>query len=361
MGDLGSSNVLSGGRPRISIRGQVQNSLSTGLLSMLIEETHEGLKRCELTVGNWGSTSSGNDFLYFDRSLLEFGETVRIDAGEGSTGGVLFQGRISGLEGQFPSNRPPQLVVLAEDRLQDLRMTRRTRTFEDATDADVFSRIASDHGLTPDVSLDGPTWKVLAQLNQSDLAFLRDRARALGAELWVDDTTLFARVRPAREAGSLTLTNGQGLRELSILADLSHQRTGLTVSGWDVQGKDAAVHEATEACLQSEIGQGQGGAAVLQSTFGDRKDTLMHLHPGSPREAQAMAEGRYRQLGRRFLTGQAEADGDARIKVGAKVTFQGVGPLFNGEYTIVETRHFFDMKNGFSTRFSVERAFIGRP
>src|SRR5258705_8493580 len=43
---------------------------------------------------------------------------------------TLFEGRIMALEGQFPEGRQPQLVVLAEDRFQDLRMTRRTRTFK---------------------------------------------------------------------------------------------------------------------------------------------------------------------------------------------------------------------------------------
>lgn len=358
MGDIGSSNLLSGSRPRLTLGGQVQDSLSTGLLSMLVEESVDGMRRCELTIGNWGSSSVSGDFLYFDRRLLDFGKALRLDAGDGTAGGLLFDGRITGLEAQFAANRPPELTVLCEDRLQDLRMTRRTRTFEDVTDADVFRTIASDHGLTPDIDLSGPTWKVLSQLNQSDLAFLRDRARILGAELWVQDRTLLARVRSARDAGSLTLTYGQGLRELSILADLSQQRTALVVSGWDVQSKDAAIHEANESCVQSELGSGLGGASLLKLAYGERKETLMHHHPGSPREAQALAEGRFRQLARRFVTGQASADGDARIRVGARVTLQGVGPLFNGEYTIVEAKHLFNMNHGYVTRFAVERPFI---
>ena len=76
--------------------------------------------------------------------------------------------------------------MLAEDRFQDLRMVRRSRTFEDVSDRDVIEQIAGEHGLTTDVDLDGPTYRVLAQVNQSDLAFLRERARAVDAELWLD-------------------------------------------------------------------------------------------------------------------------------------------------------------------------------
>ena len=49
----------------------------------------------------------------------------------------------------YPDGGPPTITVLAEDRLQDLRMTRRSRSFEKATLADVARRIAGEHGLEP--------------------------------------------------------------------------------------------------------------------------------------------------------------------------------------------------------------------
>ena len=74
----------------------------------------------------------------------------------------------------------------------DLRMTRRSRHFEQMSDADVIRQIAQDHGLSAEVDVPGSAHTVLAQVNQSDLAFLRERARAAGVELWVEDTRLRA-------------------------------------------------------------------------------------------------------------------------------------------------------------------------
>ena len=94
---------------------------------MEIVETIEGLYRCEAEFINWGAGASATspDFLYFDRALLEYGKsfTVKLDDT------VLFDGRIMALEGNFPEGAPPLITVLAEDRFQDLRMTRRTRSF----------------------------------------------------------------------------------------------------------------------------------------------------------------------------------------------------------------------------------------
>src|SRR5439155_12349370 len=137
-------------------------ALATGLLELSIVETTQGLYRCEAKFGNWGPQGSGTGFLYFDRQLLDFGKQFQVKLGTD----VIFDGRVTGLEARFPESSPAEITVLAEDRFQDLRMTRRTQTFFDSSDSAVAQQIASDHGLTPSIDLQGPTHKVLAQVNQ---------------------------------------------------------------------------------------------------------------------------------------------------------------------------------------------------
>src|SRR5215210_2962734 len=119
-------------RPTIVVDGEVRATLADGLLGLLIAEDTAGLARCEAQFGNWGATGTRADFLYFDRQLLEFGKDLEIKIGSDA----LFTGRITALEGRFPQGRPPEIVALAEDRFQDLRKARRTRTFADVSDAD---------------------------------------------------------------------------------------------------------------------------------------------------------------------------------------------------------------------------------
>jgi phage protein D len=255
------------------------------------------------------------------------------------------------LEADYPRGRPPAIRVLAEDRLQDLRMTRRTRCFEQLADRDIFEQIARDHGLTAEVDVDGGTQALVAQVNQSDLAFLRERARAIGAEVWVDDTTLHVQARARRDAGSLTLTYGQRLRELSVRADLAHQRTSVAVGGWDPGGKAAIDESADGAAIQSELGDGEGGPAVLESALGERPERIVGPLALSQAEAQLLAQSALRERARRFVTGSGEAEGDGRLRVGAEVGLEGLGPLFDGAYSVVETLHLF----------RVERPWLGRP
>jgi phage protein D len=347
-------------RPRFFVEGEEKAALGDGLLSLHVEETSAGLYHCEAVFANWGPKDGTATFLYFDRQVLDFGKKLRIEAGGGVGAGRIFEGRITAIEGRFLRERPHEMLVLAEDRLQDLRMTRRTRTFENMSDADLFQQVASQHGLRAEADLNGPTHKVLAQVNQSDLAFLRERARATDAELWVEGDTLHVKARSRRNTGDVTLTLGRGLLECSVMADLAGQVGGFTVSGWDVSGKEAISFNATDTALGGELNGDEGGSRLLSSTLGQRNQQIVHLAPFTSAEAQALAEANYRRTARKFVTGHGLAEGDARVRVGAKLTLAGVGALFDGKYYVTRARHLFELRSGYRTQFTAERPGIGK-
>lgn len=342
-------------RPSIFIDGAENPPLSGGLMSLLIAENTSGLYRCEAKFGNWGTINSSTDFLYFDRRTLEFGKAFQIKLGSDS----IFQGKIMGLEARFPEGQSPEISVLAEDRFQDLRMTRRTRTFSDASDSDVINQIANDHGLSPSVDISGPTYAVLAQVNQSDLAFVRDRARAIDAEVWMDGSTLNAKSHTGRAGESLQMTYGNQLREFTVLADLAMQRTSVAVNGWNISSKSALQYEATDSVISSELNGDTSGVSILQSALGARKEALAHTVPLNDQEAQYEAETFFKMSARRFVVGRGVAETKATLRVGAKLDLQGLGPLFNGKYYVAEVKHIFDSAKGLRTEFRSERLGIG--
>lgn len=355
MGDLASTIPLYSARPTIAIDGQDDARLGAGTLAMSVHEDVFGLYRCELTIGNWGTLGNNLDFLFFDRSLIDFGKQLSIQIGNGDAGGEVFNGFVTGIEGRFVESRPPELLLLAEDKLQDLRMVRRSRTFEDVTLDDVVDTIAGDHGLSADIDIDSPQYRVLAQLNQSDLAFLQERARLIDAEVSITDGELSVQSRRRRRVEEVTFRYKQRLHEFSVNADLAHQRTHLAVGGFDVAGKNALDVEVDQSIMQSEIGNGRSGGGILEEAFGRRRETISHLTPVNEEETRSLAESHYRRISRRFLTGQGIAEGDVRLRAGAAVTLEGLGPWFNGEYYVTEAMHSFTPAHGFSTHFSVER------
>ncbi|WP_321415735.1 contractile injection system protein, VgrG/Pvc8 family [uncultured Desulfobacter sp.] len=359
MNDLDVTSSQYSARPRISIQGQNRQDLSDSVTSLSVHESDDGIYRCEVSFVNWGENHQRVDFLYFDRESLDFGHELTIEMGEGDTEAEVFSGRITGIEGLFLQQRSPEILILAEDRLQDLRMVRRTRTFEDVSVDDVIQQIAGEYGLQADIDLDSPTYRVLAQMNQSDLAFIRERVREVDADIWIEGDTLRAQSKARRNNGDFSLRYQQRLKEFSVLADLSHQRTHLAIGGWDIEAKETLEVEVETAAIQPELNGGRSGGEILAASFGRRRETVVHLAPASTDEARTMADAYYRKMARKFVSGRGIAEGDGRLRAGAHVTLEGIGSLFNGAYYINAVHHLFTLQQGYQTFFWVERAGLG--
>lgn len=354
-----ASLPFSSGRPTVVVDGQVASDLAAALVALEVRERVDGLAQAQLAFGNWGTRDGAPGYTLFGRDRLEFGKRLEVKLGDD----LLFSGRVMALQARFPKAGAGEavLVVQADDALQDLRMKRRSRSFEQASLADAAQRIASDHGLTAQVDVDSPTLPLLAQVNQSDLAFLREQARRCEAEVWLADGALHLAARQRRGGTTLSLDYGGKLMAFDVRADLALQRTELSVAGWSVADKQAVKETASaEALLGREASEGESGAAVLQRQLGRRPDTVAHLQPGSADEARQLAEAWLRQINRRFVVGHGSAQPDARLRCGASVELTGLGPLFNGKYLLAEVTHRFDVAEGLRTEFVAERPWIGR-
>lgn len=330
-----------------------------GLLSLTVQENTDGLYRCEVTFTNWGAETNGDRYVLFDKAVLDFGQTLSIDMGDGDAQSTVFTGRITAMEGRYPQQSPPELLLLAEDRLQDLRMVRRTRSFENKDLKVLFRQISSEHGLQLDMDFQGPNFGILTQVNQTDLAFMRDCLRRVDAELWMEDRNLFVRKRSAREGEEITFVYGYRLLEFSVTADLAGQRSSVVVSGWDVASKESMMHEAAGNTIQNELGSDTGGGQILSDKFGSRVQRIVHEVPLSNSETLELAESEYRRMSRKFVVGHGQADGDGRIRVGRKIRLEGLGKYFNGSYYVSEVSHSFDTRHGYRTYFQVEKPGIG--
>lgn len=343
-------------RPTVSFGGREDAGLAADIVAFSAEEDTAGLARCEMRLSC--EPSSQGRYPYLEPDRLRLGRALAVTMGRRGGRREVFSGTVTAVEGRYGRDGTVEIVVLAEDALQRLRLTRRTRVFENLTDADIARRIAGEHGLTANVDGGTASHPVLAQLGMTDLAFLRDRAASFGADLWLEGTTLHLSARSGDVA--LTLTYGAELVDLTLRADLAGQSTTVGVTGWDVEGKDVIDETAQRSDLPSAESDGTLGAALLEEAFGERAEHILTSVPVTQEAARALARGAFDRQARRFVTGTATADGDPRIRVGARVGFSGVGRLFTGTYAVTRASHDYDSERGYLTRFEVERAVVSR-
>lgn len=355
--------LLYSAAPVFQVDGRTWGELARDVVRLEVEEGTNGLKTLTLRLLAFGPTGRPEEeLLYLDGRILDFGKELSVSLGPAARAQTVFRGRLSALEADFAEGREPQVVAFAEDTLMDLRMTRRTRTYENVTDADVASEIASLYGLRAEVDAEGPTYDLVQQWNLSDLAFLRERARRIQAEVWVDEGALQFQSRGRRSSPEVTLVMGNELLALTVRADLAHQRTAVRVSGYDAAERAAIDEEAGEDAIRAEITGGRTGPRVLGEAFGDRVSHRSREVPLTSAEARDWARAEMLRRCRGFVQASGVTRGTPDLWVGGRLTLERVGaPFEGGGYYATRVRHTYDLTSGFRTHFEAERATVAGP
>jgi phage protein D len=223
--------------------------------------------------------------------------------------------------------------------------------------AQVTRQVASDLGLTPVVDGLDTNVGTQQQCNESDLVFLRRLLARYDADLQVVGAELHAAPRDRAQRGTVELAMNSQLREVRVTADLAHQVSQVSASGWDYQQGQAFSVTSTTTSLGP--GSGKSGKDWLQQALANRSEHLGQFAVLNRTEAQALADAEFSQRSRRFLVAHGVAEGNPNLRVGSSLKLTGLGPRFSNTYYTTATLHHFDTANGYETRFTAECAYLG--
>jgi phage protein D len=345
-------------RPTVRVDSKEQQMVSELVLAMEMREREGGMSALELRLSNVASNPEGGALLAFeDDRLLKLGAKIAVYCGDENAPREIFQGVITGLEADFPDSAPPELVVLAEDVFQQARMARRTKIHESATLSALASELASQLNLTPVITGFTESIGTQVQLNESDLAFFRRMLARYDGDIQVVGTEMHVSPRADVSRGELELALHGQLRSARASADLAHQVSKITVSGWDpVEGSRV---KATSSGANISPGSGRSGSQILGNAIGERSEHIGHLAVTTTKEAQALADTAFDSRARRFVNVCATAEGNAALRVGTRVKLAGMGGRFDNTYYVTSACHRFDVKRGYETEFEAESAYLG--
>lgn len=347
--------------PVFTVGGAPARDLARDCVRLEVSEGVEGLRTLQAHFLATSGDGAGppQPLRHLDGNEVDFGRPLRVSLGPDGVQRFVFDGTVSAIEAVFGDGQAPLVVVLAEDALMRLRMTRRMRTYSEVTDAGIAAALATEHGLEADADAEGPRYDVVHQLNQSDLAFLRERARLVQAELWCTGRTLHFRTRAQRDGTRLTLLERRDLLSVRLCADLSHQRSTVVVTGYDAQGQQVIDEQAGADVVDAEITGGRSGPRLVQRALGASTTYRVREAALTSEEAAAWARAEMLRRGRRFVTVSGTTRGSPDMVVGSRLRLELVGAPFTGEgYYVTRVTHLYDNVRGFRTRFEAERASI---
>lgn len=269
---------------------------------------------------------------------------------------TLMKGEITALEPIFEEGMTAELVVRGYDKSHRLYRQTKSRAFLNKKDSDLANEIARALGLQAEVDTTSTVYDHIYQHNQSDLAFLMQRAWRIGYECFVADGKLVFRQPPSGNGG-VTLTWGDDLLSFFPRMTLAEQVDEVIVKGWDVEKQTAIVGQASNGRLYPQIEESKNGAD-WSSTFGSGKLVIVDQPVVSQAEADALAAARLDEISGAFVAAEGTAFRRPDIRAGQMVKLEALGQRFSGTYLVTNATHIYTAE-GLKTTFTVRGTRTG--
>lgn len=289
----------------------------------------------------------------------------------------MFKGEVTGVQASFPAGGAPTMTLVAHDYLN--RMTRGTyaRGFGPVADMIVAAIVSAENLLLPaldpalvsiataktalNIIFNGSGFK---QEGESDLQLMQRIAEEYDADFWVEgDTFYMARFFPKEYSPRLTLAYGESLMsfapQLSTVGQVAAVTkrlvlrelplTFLITVGWNFDNESVFINVVP------------GEAGSFAKVAGEPALTIVDEPIRNPGDVIGSSLKIYRTLRRKLnsrLTGSASSIGDPRLRAGAVVALEGMGPDFSSSnYRISSATHTLD-SGGYRTDFQVNREIL---
>jgi len=305
-----------------------------------------------------------------DGDLFRPGSSVLITMGYVDDLRQMIDGEITSMTATFPADGVPTVEISGHSRMHRLRGSNTTRTFQNTTDAQVVQQIAQANNLQAETDDTQVQYEYLIQPNQNDLDFLKQRAGRIHFEILVQGTKLIFRKAQDDQPNSYTLVwagpqqafasgpNTFPLKSFSSDLNLLEPVSNVQRRGYDPATKQALISKAGPSDQTTTMGGSQRGSDLPKDAFGTERNEVNVSTPfASQEEGDQDVKARLNQKSKQLLKGTAETIGIPELRSGQNVQLVGLGPHFDGVYSIDQATHTIN-ESGYSTSLDVSRNAI---
>lgn len=286
----------------------------------------------------------------------------------------MFSGEITGVQASFPNGGMPTMTMVAHDYLHRLSEGSYARGFGPLPDFIIASILSAENLLLPFVepTIIGASTAIAAvniifkgtgrkQKGQTHLELLTEIANTYDAEFHVEGDVLYLTRFLKEYAPRLTLTWGENLLEFSPKISTVGQAVGVamkfTLREIPLDFLVSVFYDFDRESVGIVV---LPGMAAPAAKTGGPVFTIINRPIGSPADiansALTIAHELRTKLNNR-MTGSGSCVGDPRIRAGAVIRIEGLGPDFSGDYRVSSATHTID-SSGYRTSFQVRKELI---
>jgi phage protein D len=343
-------------RFKITINGsELQPEMMVDMLEVTVSDFTEGADMFSVLFNVWDPKQQR--YKWLDDGVFDEGSEIEIKVGYIDNQESIMVGEVVAIEAGFPENEPRTVCIQGFDRLHRFRRGRKSRSFQQMKDSQIAEKIAQDLQLQAQVDDSSIVHDYVFQNNQSDIDFLKLRARRIFYEIAVKDKTLFFKKAANDQGQTISLKYGETLLSFKPRLTTVGQVNEVIVKGWNPTTREAITGRAQSGDETTQMGGQQTGAAVAAASFGNTKTFIVDMPVRSQTEADQIAMAAFNDLVMDFITGEGKAVGNTGIRAGSVIELTKLGNRFSGLYYVTSSSHIID-KQGYVTKFNVKRNSI---
>jgi phage protein D/phage baseplate assembly protein gpV len=304
--------------------------------------------------GMFTFTLTDPDLVWVDKAELDIGKTVKISFSTDGfqSGEKLIEGEITSIEPNFFTGGMTTLTVRGFDKSHRLLKNQQTRSFLKMKDSDILKKVAGESSLGVDITATTVKHESVIQINQTNMEFMRERAKRIGFYFVVEDGKILFRSYEKPIGSGPTVKLSETLTAFQPRVHFSGRNSEFSASGWNIKtkknisGKEKSKQIDSPGYLNSPPGNignkmgAQGAIQVIDVPFVEEGEAKVLAKAAGLRDDynSVMAQGTCRD--------------QPNIRPGYNLTVAGVGNRFSGKYRVTSVRHHYS--NGtMETHFSV--------
>jgi phage protein D len=296
------------------------------------------------------------NMIWVDDAQFNVGKVVEIsgkEAGASSDTDLIIDGEITALEPEMTEFGATTVIFRGYDKTHRLHSGKKTRTFLQFSDSDIVKKIAQESGLSAVTDATNEVYEHVFQDYQTDIDFLRDRARRNGYYLYLQDGKLHFCREPSAGSKTPVLEWGVNLMTFQARFTTAEQVADAEVHGWDAKQKKAIIGKSNTPRGTPRVNSVNHGGNAAKSAFGINSKDVVNDHPVRTQgEADALAQSVLDDRCHAFFEAEGSCFGNPNVRAGAEVEIKGVGSRFSGRYRITRAVHRYNL-TGYITEFEI--------
>ncbi len=291
-------------------------------------------------------------FELFDEDKFRPGTKIEIAFRAEGEPVVVTSGEVTAVSVEPGVSGRHELVVTGLDLTHRMARGAKSKAFTNMTDSGIAGQVARDYGLEPDIDSTSEIRQHALQHNETDYAFLRRMASAIGYDFWITENKFHFKKKPSARSQAPKLTWGENLRSFKVRFATVDSCDEVVVTAWDpvdkktITGRARTPDHGTDAPAAAQM------AAAAKRSFGAVTRRAGQFPAASQAEADARAQSLMLKASGGGVILKGECVGNPWIGAGNEVTLDKVGNRLAGKYRVTAVEHTYGSDRPYVTRFT---------